>query len=303
MSDYKVSVITPVFNTEKYLEETFESVKNQTFNFEDIEMIFVDDHSTDSSRDIIEGLSKKFENVKVYETPEDKKGPGSTRNVGLDNANGEYIIFLDSDDLMVPEYVETIYNEITQNDVDLVKSSFSFNTPEGIIPASVGIGRCEVSHDDLSPALVFNFFEPWCTIYKKSYLLDENIRFVEKFNVHESFVFAIETIAKAKNGLILLDDFHGQLWRLRPDGTHNTPIKEIDYEYTMHCLSYVLLLLLEQNQPIESIKKLSRFILSTWCLDLFLSPEPDEVINSFTFAKGFKSKTDSINDVFDLGGT
>lgn len=299
MKEYKISVITPVYNTDKYLEETFESVKNQTFNFDDIEMIFIDNQSTDSSRDIIEGFAKEYENVKVYETPKDKKGPGPARNIGLDNANGEYIIFLDSDDIMVPEYIETIYNEITQSTVDLVKSSFSLNTPDGVQPVSAGIGRREVSHDDLSDAIVFNFFEPWCTIYKKSYLLDENIRFIEKFNVHESFLFAVESIAKAKNGIILLDDFHGQLWRLRPDGTHNTPIKEIDFEYTMHCLSIVLKLLLEQNQPIECIKKITRFILSVWCFDLFVSPEPDEIINAFTFAKGFKSSSDSINDLFD----
>ena len=299
MNDYKISVITPVFNTEKYLEETFESVKNQTFNFEDIEMIFVDNLSTDSSRDIIEEFSKEYENVKVFETPKDKKGPGCARNIGLDNANGEYIVFLDSDDIMVPEYIETIYNEITQNDVDLVKASFSLNTEEGIMPMSSGIGRVEVSHDDLSDAMSFNFFEPWCTIYKKSYLYDENIRFIEKFNIHESFLFAVESIAKAKNGIILLDDFHGQLWRLRPDGTHNTPIKERDFEYSMNCLSTVFLLLVEQNQPIECIKKISRFILSTWCFDLFISPEPDEIINAFTFAKGFKSDADSIQELFD----
>lgn len=299
MNDYKISVITPVYNTEKYLKETFESVKNQTFNFEDIEMIFIDNQSTDSSRDIIEGFSEEYENVKVYETPKGIKGPGPARNIGLDNANGEYIVFLDSDDIMVPEYIETIYDEITHNDVDLVKASFSLNTENGIIPISAGVGRVEVSHDDLSPAMFFNFFEPWCTIYKKSYLYDENIRFIERFNVHESFLFAIESIAKAKNGLILLDDFHGQLWRLRADGTHNTPIKEIDFEYTMHCLSTVLFLLLEQNQPIECIKKISRFILSTWCFDLFVSPEPDEIINAFTFAKGFKVNPDSVDKVFD----
>ena len=299
MKDYKISVITPVYNTEKYLEETFESVKNQTFNFEDIEMIFIDDKSTDSSRDIIERFSEEFENVKVYETPKDKKGPGSARNLGLKNANGEYIIFLDSDDIMVPEYVETIYNEITQNDVDLVKSTFTMNTDKGIMPISAGIGRRKLSHDDLSDAMVFNFFEPWCTIYKKSYLLDENIRFIEKFNIHESFVFAIETIAKAKNGIILLDDFHGQIWRIRSDGTHNTPIKEVDFDYTMHCLSTVLILMLEQNQPLECIRRISRFILSTWCYDLFISPEPDEIINAFTFAKGFKSSNEAINDLFD----
>lgn len=228
-----------------------------------------------------------------------KKGPGCARNFGLENANGEYIIFLDSDDIMVPEYVETIYNKITQNDVDLVKSSFSLNMSEEIIPISAGIGRREVSHDDVSDAMIFNFFEPWCTIYKKSYLIDENIRFIEKFNVQESFLFAIETIAKAKNGIILLDDFHGQLWRIRDDGTHNTPIKEIDFEYTMHCLSTVLMILLEQNQPIECIRRISRFILSTWCFDLFISPEPDEIINAFNFAKGFNSKSELMSDMFN----
>ena len=299
MDGYKVSVITPVFNSEDYIEETFESIKNQTFNFDDIEVIFINDKSTDSSKKIVEGFCEEYENVKLFDSPKGKKGPGPARNLGLNNATADYVIFLDSDDRMTPEYVETVYNEITQNDVDMVKTSFSIDLEGNVFPLTLDLGRVEVSHDDLSDVMEFNFFEPWATIYRKSYLDGENIRFLEEFNIHESFLFAVESIAKAKSGIILLDNFQGQIWRLRPDGLRNQSLKEKDFEYAMRCLSEVFLLLAEQNQPVNCIKKISRFMFATWCFDLFTSDEPKDIINAFTFAKGFRGTDDLLTQVFD----
>lgn len=299
MDEYKVSVITPVFNSEDFVGETFESIKNQTFNFEDIEVIFINDKSTDSSREIIAGFCDEYDNVKLFDSPEGKKGPGPARNIGLNNASADYVIFLDSDDRMTPEYVETVYNEITQNDVDMVKTSFFLDLEGNVFPMTLDLGRVEVSHDDLSPVMEFNFFEPWATIYRKSYLDEENICFLEDFNIHESFLFAVESIAKAKKGIILLDNFQGQIWKLRPDGLHNQSLKEKDFEYTMHCLSEVLLILREQNQPLNCIKKISRFILAIWCFDLFTADEPKDIVNAFTFAKGFRGTAENLSKTFD----
>ena len=218
--------------------------------------------------------------------------------MGIDKATSDYVIFLDSDDIMNPKYVETIYNEISQNNVDLVKTSFCINLGDLTTPVTQGFGRVEVSHDDISILVDFFYLEPWCTIYRRDYLIEENIRFLEEFNIHESFLFSIETIAKAKNGAILLDDFQGQIWRVREDGLHNRTIKEQDLEYTMHCISEMLLLVANENQPAHCIEKLSDFILSLWSFDLVTSEEPAEIINGFTFATGFKASIDSISDAF-----
>ena len=288
MSNYKVSVVIPVYNTKEYLRNSFESIKNQTFNFEDLEIIFIDDKSNDGSEDILKEFEDQYDNVFLYKSPEGKKGPGSSRNLGMDKATSDYIIFFDSDDEMLPEYIETIYNEISQNNVDLVKTSFFTSIGEDLFSISQGIGRVEVSHDDLSLLMDYNYFEPWCGIYRREYLVEENIRFLEKFNVYESFIFTVEAIAKAKNGIIVLDDFMGQIWTMREEGLHNNTIKEIDLEYVLQSISEMLLVVAREDQPPECIERLAKFVLSVWSYDLCLSKEPKEVINAFCFAKGFK---------------
>ena len=298
MYNYKVSVIIPVYNTEEYLRESFESIENQTFNFNDLEIIFINDKSTDGSEDILREFDAKYDNVFLYDSPEGQKGPGSSRNLGMEKATSDYIVFFDSDDKMMPEYIETIYNEITQNKVDIVKTSFLTHIGGKYFPISRGIGRVEVSHDDISILMDYNYFEPWCAIYKRSYLMKENIRFLEKFNVYESFIFTIEAIAKAKNGIIILDDYIGQIWRMREEGLHNNTIKEIDLEYILQTISEILVIVARENQPPECIEKLAKFILSVWSYDLALSKEPKEVINAFCFAKGFKINSEIIDIVF-----
>ena len=298
MCNYKVSIIIPVYNTEEYLRESFESIKNQTFNFEDLEIIFINDKSTDGSEDIIREFDEKYDNVFLYDSPEGKKGPGPSRNLGMEKATSDYIVFFDSDDKMMPEYIETIYNEISQNEVDIVKTSFLTNVGGELFPIMRGIGRVEVSHDDLTLLMDYNYFEPWCAIYKRNYLMQENIRFLDKFNVYESFIFTIEAISKAKNGVIVLDDFIGQIWRMREEGLHNNTIKEIDLEYVLHSVSEILVKVARENQPPECIEKLATFILSVWSYDLSLSKEPEEVINAFCFAKGFKITPEIISEVF-----
>lgn len=93
-----VSIITPVYNMEKYLHETFESVLNQ--GYEDFEFVVVDDCSTDSSKSILEEYAAKDSRVKVYSTPVNSWAHAAG-NVGLENAKGKYIYILDSDDKLV----------------------------------------------------------------------------------------------------------------------------------------------------------------------------------------------------------
>ena len=211
MCNYKVSVIIPVYNTKEFLRDSFESIKNQTFDFNDIEIIFINDKSTDGSEEILKEFSDKYTNVFVYTSPNEAKGPGSSRNIGIEKSTSDYIIFFDSDDEMMPEYIETVYDEITQNNVDLVKTSFMTSLSGVRLPIKQGIGRVEVSHEDVSLLMDYNYFEPWAGIYRKKYLIEENIRFLEKFNIYESFIFTVEAILKAKNVIIVLDHFIGQI--------------------------------------------------------------------------------------------
>ena len=108
----EISVILPVFNSEEFIGKAIESVLAQTF--EDFELIIVDDGSTDSSKDIIDS----FEDDRIRLISQSNQGPGAARNNALKIAQGEYIMYLDSDDWFCPDALEVAYNEITKFGTD-----------------------------------------------------------------------------------------------------------------------------------------------------------------------------------------
>lgn len=113
----KVSIIMPVYNSEKFLKKAVESVLNQ--KFEDFELILVDDGSPDASGSICDEFAEKDSRVKLIH----KKNGGicSARNAGLKIAKGEYVGFCDNDDLYLPDLIEDNYRLAKENDVDLMR--------------------------------------------------------------------------------------------------------------------------------------------------------------------------------------
>lgn len=112
----KISIIIPVFNQEKYLARCLDSILAQTF--EDFEVVCVDDHSSDLSMEILSEYVKKDSRVVKLENP--GKGVCSARNFGIDNARGEYIGFVDSDDFIQPQMYEYLLKALTENNCDMV---------------------------------------------------------------------------------------------------------------------------------------------------------------------------------------
>ena len=118
--NYLISIIVPVFNSENYIHNTFDSIKNQSIGFENIELIFVDDYSTDNSRQIINDYSNTYSNVKCFLLDENSGFGGQPRNIGIKNASSDYIMFLDSDDIFYSDACEKLYKEIHDKKLDLV---------------------------------------------------------------------------------------------------------------------------------------------------------------------------------------
>ena len=126
----KVSVIIPVYNVEQYLRECLDSVVNQTLK--DIEIILVDDGSTDSSLSICNEYAQKDSRITVLQ--QDHKGAGAARNKGINKSNSEFVIFLDSDDFY-PEkdILECLYNNAKEHNVYICGGSFSSLYPNNKI--------------------------------------------------------------------------------------------------------------------------------------------------------------------------
>ena len=117
-----VSVIMPVYNTEKYLSEAIESVLNQTYS--DFELLLINDRSTDNSKQICIDYSKKDNRIRFFDNNTGEHGPGPTRNIGLDNAKGEYVYFMDSDDWIEKELLTDTVTKAEETGADLVPFGF-----------------------------------------------------------------------------------------------------------------------------------------------------------------------------------
>ncbi|MGM0902873.1 MAG: glycosyltransferase family 2 protein [Bacillota bacterium] len=115
-----ISVILPLYNVELYLHEAFESLLNQTIGFENLEIIMVNDCSTDRTIDILNGYAEKYSNVKVITLEKNSGAPGTPRNVGIKEATGKYIIFLDPDDFIPVDAYEKLYKVAEEWESDFV---------------------------------------------------------------------------------------------------------------------------------------------------------------------------------------
>lgn len=116
-----VSIIIPMFNAEKSIYDCVESIEQQ--EYKDIEIIIVNDGSTDCSLEICESLSNKYSNIKIVSIP--NGGVSKARNIGLKHANGKYIQFVDSDDMINFKYTSEMIKILLENEVDLVISSYT----------------------------------------------------------------------------------------------------------------------------------------------------------------------------------
>ena len=128
MSDHpKISIISTVYNTGPYLRPAVESILAQTFT--DFELLLVDDGSHDGSAEVCDALAGQDARIRVFHQP--NGGPAHARNTGLDNACGDYIGIVDSDDLIEPAMFETLYNAVQQPGVRLAACAADCIDAEG----------------------------------------------------------------------------------------------------------------------------------------------------------------------------
>ena len=118
----KISVIIPAYNAEKYLEQCVESVRTQIYN--NIEIIIVNDGSTDRTAEIIERLKEKDSRIRTLHK-RINEGIGATRNSALELVTGQYILFLDSDDWIDPNHISDLYNLLVRTDSDVSIANFT----------------------------------------------------------------------------------------------------------------------------------------------------------------------------------
>jgi len=173
-----VSVIIPVYNTGKYLERCVGSVMRQTFR--DIEVICVNDCSTDNSLEILRSLSENDKRVKIIDFA-NNQGVSRARNAALDVASGDYVSFLDSDDWIDEDYIEAMVSRAKLTGDDIIVNSHYINEyddqSKNCFSGTFGFIDKEAGY--YSSQLVQSLFPPivFCCFYSRKYLIDNKITF------------------------------------------------------------------------------------------------------------------------------
>ena len=181
----KVSVIVPTYNSEKTLERCLNSLIKQTL--EDIEIIVINDGSTDGTKEILKKYSQK-ENIRVFNTQ--NKGQSAARNLGLDEASGDYICFLDADDYAESDGLEKLYNKAIQGNFDVVVSDIDIIYPDHNLLVNSGVKEDTINKQEIKKIMIFSYSSGvvWNKIYKREIL--KNIRFMENVwyeDIHFNF--------------------------------------------------------------------------------------------------------------------
>lgn len=172
----KVSIIVPVYNVETYLEKCLMSLVNQTL--QDIEIIVINDGSTDKSGEIAEKIASIYsDKVTVYH--QENSGVSSARNFGLSIANGEYIGFVDSDDYVETTMFEKMYNKAIEKKFDIVVCDANLIYPKEDKFVSSGLDNDYLGKENLFVSLINSYTIVWNKIYRKDLL--ENILFRENY--------------------------------------------------------------------------------------------------------------------------
>lgn len=209
----KVSIILAVYNVEKYIEQTLESVVNQTFK--DIEIIVVDNKSTDRTLVMVNKFAKKDSRFSVYKNSSNLK-QGLARNFGVEMAQGEYVFFLDGDDYLELTAIEKLYNRITETNADITICTWNqFDDVTGKIDRNHVYAKLKqipqklddktFNWRDIKESVFWQTSVPWDKMYKREFLVNKNVKFPGGI-FFEDNVFVYDALFKAEKISILRED-------------------------------------------------------------------------------------------------
>lgn len=236
MNNIKISVVIPVYNTGIYLRECLDSVLNQTLK--DIEIICVDDESTDNSLSVLEEYAKKDDRIIIVNNIHVGEGASSARTAGLNIAKGKYVSFLDSDDYFELDMLEEVYRAAEKYDTDIIMYDahvFDDNTKEELPKRKI------TPYNPMPTNTVFNWKDfkeeifilqdpiLWVKLFKREFIIEENLKF-QSIKHTDDLLFVNTAMATAKRIYYIDKKFvHYRLNRSTSQATNKekTPLSTI----------------------------------------------------------------------------
>ena len=247
MKNIKVSVIVPIYNSENYIRFCLESLIKQTLS--SIEIILINDGSTDNSIKNIRDLIDEYDFIHLLEI--ENSGAAQARNRGLSIAQGEYISFVDSDDIVEPTFLESLYQECEKENLDIVCGSFEATyknkqskkmtrNPE-LIEAGVQTGarlfKRQIQLRNYIPMI-------WAYMYRRSFLIENNLTLSAK-TIHEDEEFTPRVWCNAKRAKIV--ENYNYIYQRGHEGS----IIESRNEKSVEDLEKILISFMEYEKTLE----------------------------------------------------
>lgn len=210
---YKVTIAIPVYNVEKYIKRALLSALNQTF--ESIEFLLIDDRGSDNSMAIAMDVAKNHQRGKDIRVIDHgvNIGLGAVRNTAIENAKGEYLYFLDSDDDITPDCISILYKHMIEYPVDFIAASHEIMSSEGCLKEQI-IYKNHIIYDDGIFSVAKAYYRDgihinvyaWNKLYNLNFLRKNNIRCSHL--TYEDILFTYEVILNARSCQLISDVFY-----------------------------------------------------------------------------------------------
>lgn len=207
-----ISIIIPVYNTEAFLAKTVDSILSQRFT--DYELLLIDDGSKDSSGEICDRYANLDQRIRVFHTQ--NNGAAAARNIGLDHATGEWVYFVDSDDILMPDCLQTLDDGVT-DDVDVVVAKYDGDDAVTHIPYETIVRADEMLCKVLKPRAGSYYGNVGDKMFRCAVIEKNQIRFCENIYFGEDRLFITEYLCCSSR--------------------HVKMIARKVYQYTQHCES------------------------------------------------------------------
>ncbi|NLB91276.1 MAG: glycosyltransferase, partial [Clostridiales bacterium] len=212
---YQISIIVPVYNAEKYINKAFSSIQKQTIGFENLEVILVDDVSTDQSPMLIDAYARSYSNVKAIHLSANSGYAGRPRNEGVKQATGKYLMFLDNDDTYHPTACQALHQAAEKNGSDLALGYFSIVNGQGKV-----LAEKTKHYREVTPFFITNLAEKpeilalstniWAKLFKQEFWDTQALSFEENMGA-EDLVLGTRAMLAAK-GITYIDSLIVNHW-------------------------------------------------------------------------------------------
>ena len=282
MTQPLVSIIVPTYNGEKHLAATLESIINQ--DYENIEIIFVNDASTDNTLKIAENALKNSGRGYKIINHEKNSGVSAARNDGLDSADGEYVWFCDSDDRAEKNFVSSLYKRIEDKNADLVFCGIKdFYESENIFKEE----PITLKEKSLNPEFYFKawatqkikFWSVWNFIFKKSFVDKINLHFNEQCKLGEDTEFVLKALAAADKISFVRENLYIYV--------HHENMTSVKYHHDKKIFESLALSRFRSIRPV--IRRINDKTVRSYAVNFYIA---DSVIDKLTYrakAKDYKN--------------